>query len=184
MAEGKIEELTDGKMQTSTGGRGGKSINPLVPIVLLLVFLPLLSFVMTEYLLIPRIKLAVEKAITENIGTLNKDGTMAPPKVPESQVLTYEIKEVVANITAPKQNRYVRVSFVLEGADANFVQLMKTNEVRLVDATLSVLSMLTMEELTQPSVKNLVRTQLLQRFETVMRSKVIQNIYFSQFVMQ
>ncbi len=61
---------------------------------------------------------------------------------------------------------------------------MKQNEARFIDATLDVFSGLSLEDLNNSNVKNIVKGQLLQRFEEALGNKRIENLFFSQFVIK
>lgn len=183
MADEQIQEIpADGA--TAVEGGGG---NPWVPVIAVIVMLPVLSFAMTQFVLIPKIKAAVgadaaaapaeEHAKGENgDGRAEGEGAAA--------MIQYPFDDIVANLSGSMQSRYVKVSFTAEGNDPEFEALMEKNKVKIVDITLGVLNSLSMKDLEQPGIKNIVRNDLLSAFHTLMKKKVIHQIYFTAFVVQ
>jgi len=182
MADEQIEELpAEG---AAVAGGGG---NPWIPVIVILIMLPVLSFAMTEFVLIPKIKTAVGADKTapgnhtgEGHGKGHGDGDAKAGKV----MTQYAFDDIVANLSGSMQSRYVKVSFTVEGDDPNFEALMDANKVKMVDITLGVLNSLSMRDLEQPGIKNIVRNDLLSAFHTLMKKKVIHQIYFTAFVVQ
>ena len=100
--------------------------------------------------------------------------------------VTYEIKDIMSNVGSETvgQIRYARVSLTLEGKGESFSDLMKKNEAKFIDTTLDVFSALSLEDLNNPNIKNIVKNQLLQRFEESLGGKYIDNLFFSQFIIK
>jgi len=97
---------------------------------------------------------------------------------------TYEIKDVVANLSGAMRSRYIKVSFLLEGKIKNFSEVMKENDVKIRDATLAVLSDMTIQDMEEPGVKNIVRNNIINAIGQALRSNAVENLYFSEFVVQ
>lgn len=181
--EPQVEEITgsEGGIETA-GSAGGHKPNALVPILVVVIMLPVLSFLMTEFVLIPRMAKALgAEAKAEEAGKHAEGGAEAGAKGPMQQAV---FDDIVANISGTVQSRYIKVSFTVEGHAEHFPELVEGNRAKLRDATLSILSTLTMRDLDKPGVKNVVRSDLLSAFETAMGGKVIENLYFSDFVVQ
>ena len=191
MNEEKIETLTDSSQNEpgSSKSEGSKLTSTAwLPVLTLLICLPLLSFLLTEYIIIPRIKHKISELLSSVSATTQTEKVNNTPaaneKISAGEIFSYEIKDIIGNLTGEQNTRYIRVSFVLESSQNDFVELMKRNEARIIDATLSVLSILTTEQLQATGAKNIVRSQLLQSFETALNQKCISGLYFSQFVVR
>ncbi|GEM_PF-2142761 len=188
MCAEKIEELTDSNA-TQEASSNAKPKSAWGPALTVIVLLPAISFVLSEFVLFPRLQDRFEQAVGK-INMTEVSSTNAPTAESEGNVTgektTYEIKDIMSNIgsEATGQVRYARISFVLEGQGDSFPDLMKQNEARFIDATLDVFSALSLEDLNNPNVKNIVKSQLLQRFEEALGSKRIENLFFSQFVIK
>ena len=188
MCAEKIEELTDSKA-TPEPSVANKPKSAWGPALTVLILLPAISFVLSEFVLFPRLQNRFEQAVgqinmTESMTSGGSSATAEETVTGEKT--TYEIKDIMSNIgsEAAGQVRYARISFVLEGQGDTFPDLMKQNEARFIDATLDVFSALSLEDLNNPNVKNIVKGQLLQRFEEALGNKRIENLFFSQFVIK
>lgn len=191
MANEQIEEITPGS------GSGG---SPLIPALAVLVLMPVLSFVLTKFIFIPQIQTAVTEAVVQAGGgelqfeaagqgaSVNDDahggghGAAAIPRGPSGT--TYEFENIIANLSGSSMNRYVKVSFVLEGNNSDFASIIDANRVKLIDATITVLSSLSSLDLQSAGVKNEVRSKLMAAYDSVLKSRIVEGLYFSEFVMQ
>lgn len=170
-----IENLPD----PNKTGKG--SSNPWVPILIMLIILPALSYLMMEYLFIPRLKSAMTDAgATQHTseGGHGKEGGVIPSKQ------TVEFKNIVANLSGSLRTRYVKVTFEVMGSDPDFTPMLDEHRTKLVDTTLTVLSLLSVKDLEEPGVKNIVRNDLIGAFETALGRKMVEELYFSEFVVQ
>ena len=63
-------------------------------------------------------------------------------------------------------------------------KILDDNKTHLLDVALNVLSAKTMADLETPGSKNLVRNDLVTNFNQALNSEVVEQIYFSEFVVQ
>ncbi|HCJ12059.1 MAG: hypothetical protein A2Y14_00990 [Verrucomicrobia bacterium GWF2_51_19] len=187
--EGSAKGDGDGTATNVADKRGGMIGNPWLPVIVVIIALPLLSFVVSEFVLIPRVKKAVnavnkEPAVAE--GKTNekteqgKEGEKKGPKVAYS----YAFNNIVGNLNGSLQSRYLKISFTAEGTSPKFTSVMENSHVKIVDSTLGLISSLTVEDLEKPGFKNILRNEMLTLFETALGEKIIEQIYFSEFVVQ
>jgi flagellar basal body-associated protein FliL len=111
------------------------------------------------------------------------DAHGATPATPAAEP-TYKFENIIANLSGSSINRYVKVSFIVEGEDPAFSTVIEANRVKMIDATISVLSSLTSLDLQNPGVKNQVRGKLIAAFDTVLKKRMVSGLYFSEFVVQ
>jgi flagellar protein FliL len=182
----------------STGGK----MSIIISIVTILA-IPLLMILTWEVYMMPSLKKLAKAQPAPTVATAGAaDATAsadaAPAKEPEVKTDapkaregdaaaaegTYELKDVVANLSGAMRSRYIKVSFTLEGKDKNFPELMKTNDAKIRDATLAVLSDLTIQDLEEPGVKNILRNNILTSINQALRSSAVEQLYFSEFVVQ
>jgi len=183
---------------------GGKA--SFLPAIITIIAVPLMMILVWELYMIPSLrKLAKEQgaipvAAADGTGTeaTAENAPAAPEAKPESSpvddkqgkgkdeetVSTYEIKDIVANLSGAMRSRYIKVSFTLEGKGASFVDLMKSNEAKIRDATLAVLSDLTIQDLEEPGVKNIIRNNILTSINSSLKTAAVEQLYFSEFVVQ
>lgn len=97
---------------------------------------------------------------------------------------TYQFDGIIANLSGSSMNRYVKVSFIIEGNGNDFAGIIDSNRVKLIDATITVLSSLTSLDLQNPGIKNHVRSKLIAAYDSVLKSRMVEGLYFSEFVVQ
>jgi flagellar protein FliL len=173
-----------------------------IPAIITIIAVPLIMILIWEVYMMPSLrKLAKEHAATPAVA---EEGSAAEPlestAVPEAQPAseeekkskgkeaetegTYEFKDIVANLSGAMRSRYIKVSFTLEGKSADFAGLMKGNEAKIRDATLAVLSDLTIQDLEEPGVKNIIRNNILSSINQALNTTAVEQLYFSEFVVQ
>ena len=115
-------------------------------------------------------------------------GSAAPPEPPAEgeavAISTYEFDGIIANLAGAMRSRYVKVSFMIEGSDPEFSTTIEKFRPKLIDATIGVLSALSIQDLEDAGVKNVLRNDLMGAFENVMRKRLVEGLYFSEFVVQ
>jgi len=172
------------------GGPAPAAKPSLLPVIIIVLAIPLITIGMWEFVMMP----SIEKMVKEHGGAAaaegaeehaeeKKEGGHGEGERGES-VLTYEVKDVVANLSGSLRSRYIKVSFTLESRQTNFSHLMEQNRAKVIDATLSVLSNLTLQDLEEPGIKNIVRNQLINQIGQALKSNAVEQLYFSEFVVQ
>lgn len=162
--------------QPAKGGGGG-----MIPALLVIVLMPVLSFAMFKFMFIPMIKAEMpdpaqaQQIKQENI-VIEHDGGEAKYSAPFDNVVT--------NVKGTSQTRYIQVSFTVYSAYPTLPTEVDANKARMMDVANTVLGNLTLADLEKREIKNIVRNQLKQGFNHVMGKPMIEEIYFSQFVVQ
>jgi len=97
-----------------------------------------------------------------------------------------KFENVVANLLGSQKTRFVKVSFTVEGAedDEEFSTVINENKTKLIDGALSILGALTVAELDEPGMKNIVRSDLVNNFNQILGKPIVAGLYFSEFVIQ
>jgi len=81
--------------------------------------------------------------------------------------------------------RYLKTSFVVTGAKPDTIKdAFVENKARLTDVTLGVLSSLSLSDLEEPGAKNVLREKLVTAYNQALGSRVADQVYFSDFVVQ
>jgi flagellar protein FliL len=169
--------------------------SPWLPIIVVIVLMPVISFALTQFVLIPKIqagiapakeaaaaaaagaKPAAASAGAAKAGADDKDG-----KVNAS--FSYQFDDVVVNLAGAAGTKYLKATFTVFSSNADLEKLMTDNKSHLLDVTLNVLSSKTLADLEAPGAKNLLRSDLIANFNQVLNSEVVEQLYFSEFVIQ
>lgn len=184
-----------------------KAPSPWVPIIAVCVLMPAISFATTQYVLLPKIRGAVleQKAIVhaakpEGKGETKKGhgeaakgghGKDAHGKGEGAEggggaggAFSYDFENIVVNLSGAMGTRYLKTSFTTLSDNPDLKTLIDENKKQLLDVALSVLSTRTMADLEQPGSKNVVRNDLMANFNQALKSDLVSQIYFSEFVVQ
>ena len=109
-----------------------------------------------------------------------KKGETVVPVVPNA----YEFSNVIVNLAGTMGTRYLKTTFLVTGSDQKLNETFIGNKAKLVDITLNVLSSLTLAEIEEAGAKNIIREKLVDAYNQALGRKVVEQIYFSDFVVQ
>lgn len=193
-----IEDLPKKKK----GGSGG---NPWLPVIVVVVLLPLLSFALLQFVFLPRLEAAVGAAAHgsdehEGLPMVNSGGPGAPTssgggahggghsagaegEQGGNVIHLYHFETIKTNLANPSTTLII-VKFSVKGSDPLFIQTIDQYQVQLTDATLKVLSLLTRIDTQSPGVQNVVKNDLIARFNQVLGRNLVEDLYFTDFVTQ
>lgn len=188
--EPQVEEVKEESQQSANNSKSkGSGASPWIPILLVLILVPGLSYVVGEYILMPKMK----KTLEETLGSATFNASNHVPGASheasaavgeDSELYTYTFENVIANLKGSMQTRYIKTSFVIEGKSPEFKSVIKANEAKITDAALTILSDLSVSDLEQPGIKSTIRSDLLTAFATVLKQDVVSELYFSEFIVQ
>ncbi|RME71211.1 MAG: flagellar basal body protein FliL [Verrucomicrobia bacterium] len=186
----------DPKDKGAADKKGGSSaIAGWLPVLVVLVLVPALSYAMAEFVLFPKLEAklaalgvseqgAAAPAAGGGHGASHGGGHGGGHGEEMEPTHSYEFTNVVANLAGSMRSRFIKVSFTAYSSDPELEHKVEANKAKLLDAAIGVLSTLTLSDLENPGVKNKVRSDLVFAFEAVMRERLIEEIYFSEFVIQ
>jgi flagellar FliL protein len=179
----KAEEKTEAKAQSSS------ALGGFLPVIAVVVLVPVLSFVMVEYVLFPRLEtrlsaMGVATAGDEPVEPAPEEAHAKSSSAEAAPTHAYEFTNIVSNLAGSMKSRYVKVSFTAYSSNPEFEHVVETNKAKLLDSALGVLSALSLADLESPGVKNKIRNELIFAFETAMGERLVEEIYFSEFVIQ
>jgi flagellar FliL protein len=181
---------------TSTPVSKGAALAPWLPVIAAIVLAPVLSWVVAEKVLLPRMeqKLAAVKA-----GDAAEDHAAPPEAKAESggkagkegkegkegaNPATYEFQNIVVNLAGTMGTRYLKTSFIVTGLDASIKSTFEGQKAKLTDVTLNVLSSLSLADLEEPGAKNVLREKLVLAYNQALGKRLAEQVYFSDFVVQ
>ena len=97
---------------------------------------------------------------------------------------SFDFENVVVNLSGSLGTKYLKTSFTLYSANANLKKLMEENKKQLMDVAINVLSSRSMADLEAPGAKNVVRNDLMANFNEALHSDLIDQIFYTEFVVQ
>ena len=159
----------------------------LAPVAIVLIVTPVLTWVVADFLLMPRLEKRLAAAVASpDAPKAAPVETAAEPKAgePGAPTNTFEFNSMVVNLAGTMGTRYLKASFLVTGADTSLRSIFETNKAKLTDVTLNVLSSLTLPDLEEAGAKNLIREKLVAAYNQALGKKIAEQVYFSDFVVQ
>lgn len=185
-----------------------------LPLIIALVLAPVISWVVAEFVLLPRFKTQLvaaaggvpaasapaEPAAGESVAEPKHEAKAEPKKEAKkaeggkkpahSGALasaegpgSYRFEDVVVNLSGTMGTRYLKTSFLVTGKE-NLRELFEERQPQLLDATLNTLGSLTLADLEEVGSRNLIRARLIAAYNEVIGVRVVDQIFFSDFVVQ
>jgi flagellar FliL protein len=135
--------------------------------------------------LIPRIKAAVtQQGVKAETGGGEK-GEKGHEKKPDGKPgFSYDFNNIVVNLSGAGGTRYLKASFTAFSSKPDLQKILTENKNQLLDVALGVLSSKSMTDLESPGSKNMVRNDLVESFNQALKSDIVEQLYFSEFVVQ
>ena len=170
-----------------------------MPVIAVVVLVPVMSYITTEYVLIPKMKAAISGTASGHAeGNAGGEGNKGEGKKEggksggagkkESGAGNYahsmDFGDIIVNLAGAKGTRYLRARFTLGGEDEKLEVLIKTNQDELRDLAIGVLSGQTMDSLEAPGARNAIRNELITQFNHALHGELVEQLYFSEFVVQ
>lgn len=180
-----------------TSGKAGL-LKAWLPALAAVLLAPAATFAVAEFVLLPRLhaKLGAppadaqakadpapaEDAAPGDGAEGRKDGHGAPGAKGAGN---YEFNNVVVNLAGTMGTRYLKTSFIVTGIGGKNVKtIFESQKARLTDITLNVLSSLTLADLEEPGSKNVLREKLVAAYNQALGKRLVEQVYFSDFVIQ
>ena len=98
-------------------------------------------------------------------------------------VTKFTIEEVTVNIADTRGNRFARAGAYFDASPAVLEEL-EANRARVIDTFEQVLSTKTLEQLTSPDIRGDLRTELLGIINPTLKAGRVDNIYFTDLLVQ
>lgn len=205
MSDKKAEapKPADGAAPAAGGG-----MKAMLPLILNVVLMPVMAYVMTVFVLLPKINSANVTAHAKTEGgeaTEAKSEGHGEAKPSEHGEPAKEEKggggkhggggaggktsvalggKVLVNVAGTSGTRYLLANLMLVGGSAELKDQVEKSSPQLLDVASSVLSTKTIADLDKPGSRNLIRTELISAFNGVLGEGRVKEIYFTEFAIQ
>lgn len=178
---------------------GGGGFAAFIPLIAAIVIAPVLSWAVGQFVLMPKLKkelaapvdahaiaAAEHPAEEASAGEGGKEEKGGHGKKGEAGANggTYEFENVVVNLAGTMGTRYLKTAFLVTGTDKTLRSTFENNKPKMVDVTINVLSSLSLADLEEAGAKNLIREKLIGAYNQVLGKKLVEQVYFSDFVVQ
>lgn len=173
----------------------GGALKAWLPVILAIIVAPAMCWAVAEFVLLPRLQQKLAAAPADAAGAAHaapaekahgekKKGHGGKEEGGEGGD-TYGFTNVVVNLSGTMGTRYLKTSFVVTGLKPDTIKpAFENNKDKLTDVTLGVLSSLSLSDLEEPGAKNVLREKLVTAYNQALGSRVAEQVYFSDFVVQ
>lgn len=179
--------------------KAAKAPNVWAPVIAMLVLMPGITYGVAQFVILPKVRAVVQEQKSEDAAA-GKDGhgggeAKGAHGKPEAKgghgkggeaggQGTYDFEGVVVNLSGTMGTRYLKASFTIYSENANLKEVVEKNKKQLLDVASTVLGSRTLADLEQPGAKNVVRNDLMANINQAVKSDLVTQIFFSEFVVQ
>ncbi|HWH72500.1 MAG TPA: flagellar basal body-associated FliL family protein [Candidatus Sulfotelmatobacter sp.] len=178
----KPEEPAAANAAAPAGSAGG-GFKAWLPLLGSFLLMPLLAYVMTQFVLLPRLQKGLgitAAAVTAAPEGKAKSGKEAAEANRESVTMT----KLLVNVAGTMGARYLLVSLTVVGSDPDFKAKIQAHDPQLRDLACGVLGTKTLADLEKPGARNAIRSELMSGFNNILGGALIQEIYLPEFAIQ
>lgn len=177
MAEENQAQEADNTSAKSGGGGG------MLPALLIIALMPVISFAMFKFVFLPELKKLTPAEGAEHASGLPE---IDPEKlrIETGEKHQYPFPDRIVNVKGSTMTRYFRSSFTIESSNPDIASEVDKHKAALMDLADTVLGDLTLADLERSGIKNIVRNQLKQGFDKILQPPMVDEIYFSNWVVQ
>jgi len=181
-----------------------------LPLGLNILLMPALAFAMTKFVLLPRMMPSTEVAHAEEADAHGEADPHKPAdshKAADSHKGAAESKEsetshkdpkskgkskfsaplsskILVNVSGTLGARYLLANLILVSSNKDLKSIVEEHDEQLRDAAAGALSSKTIVDLEKPGARNLIRTEMIGLFNTILGKGVVQEIYLTEFAIQ
>ncbi len=175
-----------------------------LPLIVMLVGMPAMAFVMTNYVLLPKLKAelgggggheeAAKPEKADGHAPAKSDGghgggKEAKPSGKEAAGkggprITYQLNKVLVNVAGSAGARYLIANYTLVGSSADFKTKLDERKDQMLDVAIGVMGTKTIADLEKPGARNLIRNELMSAWNTALGGNVVKEIYITEFAIQ
>lgn len=157
-----------------------------LPLLVTLVTMPALAYAITTFVLVPQLQkglgITPPAPASAHAGGEKKAGTDAGTDVTKREM--FPMSKVLVNVAGTMGSRYLLASFTLASNDPNLRPNAERNDAQLRDLACGILSTKTISDLEKPTIRNLIRSELISAFNNVLGPDTVQEIYITEFAIQ
>ena len=115
--------------------------------------------------------------------TMNKEGA-GSEKDAAAMGPKYPLETLIANLSDPGGNRYLRVTMEFELSTPGLEEELKLRNSQIKDSLLMTISTMGLREINTVEGKNGLRTRIMERLNGFLKGGAITSVFFTEFVIQ
>ena len=174
-------EATDAKGAASAATGGATAW---LPLIITILFMPVLAWATTQFLLLPKLQVAVGAKTAEKAGASHGAAAEHGKEAGKKPRQSIPMSKMIVNVAGTLGTRYLMTSVTLVGDSPDFKTAIEDNREKLLDAATGALSSKTINDLERPGARNQIRAELIAIFNNALGTALVQEIYFTEFAIQ
>lgn len=168
--------------------QSGGGIKAWLPLIITIVAMPALAYAITTYVLLPQLQKGLGIAPAAQVSGKHESGSEKKKGGKEggesAKQEMFVMNKVLVNVANTMGSRYLLSSFTLAGSDPELRSKVEKREAQLRDLAMGILSTKTINDIEKPTIRNLIRSELMSAFNNVLGPDTIQEIYITEFAIQ
>jgi flagellar protein FliL len=148
-----------------------------IPLIVTVIAMPILAYVTTTFVLIPKVVRAFAPASASESGS-------ATATVAQGKRETAALNKIVVNVAGTMGTRFLLTSITLVGTASDFKSRVDQQRDQLLDLASSTLGNKTIADLEKPGARNQLRTELLSIINNAFGAEFVQEIYITELAIQ
>jgi flagellar protein FliL len=189
MSDKKTEgKPAEGAAKTPEAASASGGIKAFIPLITNIVLMPVIAYVMTVYVLLPKTNSgsvsAHAKGAAEGGGHGDGKAESGGGHGGKEKINVPLSTKVLVNVSGTAGTRYLLANVMLVGASPELKDDVEKNDAQLRDVAASVLANKTIADLDKPGARNLIRTELISAFNGVLGGSMVKEIFFTEFAIQ
>lgn len=187
MAANRLDAAKTGDEARAAEPTGASAVPPgggwsaWLPLLVSLVAMPLLAYGMTVYVLLPRLQQGLNSPAP---GASAPEKTSAGPTATGGTPDVVALNKLLVNVAGTMGARYLLTSIALAGNDPELKTKILQHEAQLRDTACGTLATKTLADIEKPGARNLIRSELISSFNSILGGPVVQELYFTEFAVQ
>jgi len=170
------DDATPPPAPASSGG----GFKPWLPLIITTVFMPVLAFGMTQFVIVPQIQkgLGISAPAASPVASKPKKDTS------KEKTVSVSMNKLLVNVAGTMGARYLLVSLSIVGTGTDFKAKIDDHDAQLRDMASGVLGSKSLADLEKPGERNLIRNELISGFNNILGDSTVQEIYLPEFAIQ
>lgn len=165
--------------------KGGGGIMSMLPLIINVVLMPVLAYVMTLYVLVPKLKTAIGTAAPAHAAAQEAAaGGEHGKEEGKGKVMAPLSSKILVNVAGTQGTRYLLANITLVGANPELKAMVEKNDAQLRDAAASALASKTIADLEKPGARNIIRNELVSIFNGILGANTVKELYLTEFAIQ
>jgi flagellar protein FliL len=154
-----------------------------LPLILTIAVMPGIAYAMTTFVLLPKLQksLGITASARPDHESGGEHGEKKSSNAPRENVV---MNKLLVNVSGTMGARYLLVSLSIAGTGSGFKEKMESRDAQLRDMACSALATKTLADLEKPGARNLIRSELISGFNTILGDSLVQEIYLTEFAIQ